>query len=170
MDLKRYLISLKMLSSPDWNGMWKNSHIFGSSAQALTSLSVKYLQQTIEHLGTAIATVRDYVRLLHTRSIARFCAVKAQAGLIVNQTGQEVLRQAGVPGVGGRETNALNARHIMDMPEQVCEGPCSPAGAISGHARQVPSIGVHILAQEGDLLVPCLAQGCHFSLQVRLHQ
>ena len=38
-----HLISLRIWSSPDWKGMWKNSHIFGSSAQALTSLSVKYL-------------------------------------------------------------------------------------------------------------------------------
>ena len=33
----------RISSSPDWNGMWKNWHILGSSAHAFTKRSVKYL-------------------------------------------------------------------------------------------------------------------------------
>ena len=38
-------MSLRISSSPDWKGMWKYLHILGSSAHALTSLSVKYLHR-----------------------------------------------------------------------------------------------------------------------------
>ena len=35
-------------SSPLWNGMWKNSHIFGSSAHARISRSVKSAANIVE--------------------------------------------------------------------------------------------------------------------------
>ena len=38
-----YRMRRRISSSPDWNGMWKNWHILGSSAHALTKRSVKYL-------------------------------------------------------------------------------------------------------------------------------
>ena len=39
-----HFISRRMSLSPDWKGIWKNWQSLGRPAQALISLSVKYLQ------------------------------------------------------------------------------------------------------------------------------
>ena len=42
-EREAHFIPRRISSEPDWKGMWKNWHILGSSAQARTSRSVKYL-------------------------------------------------------------------------------------------------------------------------------
>jgi hypothetical protein len=53
------------------------------------------------------------------------------------------------------EADALNAWHIVHVPQQVCERVLPPAAAISSHARQVTAVRVHILTQQRHFLVAC---------------
>lgn len=68
--------------------------------------------------------------------------------------------------MGGGKTDALDARHIVHVPQQVREGPLPAPRAVGGHARQIAPVGVYILAQQGHLLVPRLPQYRHFVLRL----
>jgi len=48
--------------------------------------------------------------------------------------------------VAGGEADALNARHIVYVMQEVGEGPSSPPTAVIRHAWQIAAIGINILA------------------------
>ncbi len=67
--------------------------------------------------------------------------------------------------MGGGESNALDARHVMYVVQQVCEGPGSSAGGICSHARKISSVCINILPQQGHFSVASLSQPQHLPLQ-----
>jgi len=67
----------------------------------------------------------------------------------------EPLRE--VPRVRGREADALDPGDVVDVSQQVGEGPLAAAAAVGGGAREVAAVRVDVLAEERDFLVAGLA-------------
>ena len=60
-----------------------------------------------------------------------------------------------------READALDARDVVDVAEQVGEGPGAAAAAVGGGSGEVAAVGVDVLSEERHFLVAGLAVvGC----------
>ena len=79
-----------------------------------------------------------------------------QIGAGIDQTLREVT------GMAGGETDPFNAVHVVNVMQQIGEGVfASPFG---GDAGQIASIGIDVLPQQGDFLVPLCCQTFHLEL------
>lgn len=72
----------------------------------------------------------------------------------------------GAPRVGGGEADALDARDVMHMVQEVRKSPRAPPRAVGGRSGQVAPVSVNVLPQECHLLVACFSQRQHLPLHI----
>lgn len=72
-------------------------------------------------------------------------------------------RDCRAPGVACGEADALNARHVVHVGEQVSEGVGAPPAGVLRKAGKVAAVRVDVLPQQRHLLVPGLAERQHLA-------